>query len=136
MINFRNQTISDGLKRAYGRKIPGQNLKIFCVSNTMYWDKRKLQAEKALDYLNLSGIIELRRHCIGIVAESHLRGARNYINSDLPAFLGSLELWVQGGARDVSAERRQQFLRTVSAVQQKLKEVRRAGPCHEKYIFC
>jgi hypothetical protein len=89
----------------------------------MYWEMRNQPAQHALPFLNLSGIIGLRRHCIGIVAESHLRATTEYIRDEIPAFLGSVELWVQAGAGNATAERRQHILNTVSAVQEELNKV-------------
>ena len=88
----------------------------------MYSKERDKPAQKALPFLNLSGILELRRHCIGIVADSHLRATTEYIRDEIPAFLGSVELWVQAGSGDVNAERKQQILNAVSAIQRELGE--------------
>jgi len=99
-------------------------LQTFCVSNTLYWDHRTNPANVALPYLQLSGIINLRQHCIGIVAEDNLYATKTYVNNEVPAFLGSLQLWVNAGAGNASAERRQGILGKVSMIQRELDEVR------------
>lgn len=124
IVKSRNDKVSDDLRKEYGNHPIATTLKIFCVSNTMYRDNRRKPATAALPYLELSGIIELRRHCIGIVAESCLRATRGFIKEDIPAFLGSVELWIEAGSVNTSAERKQRILDAVSAIQEELDEVR------------
>lgn len=116
--------MSGDLKRRYKSYPGGNNLQIFCVSNTLYSQEREKPVERALPFLKLSGILELRRYCIGLVAESHLRATTQYIKDEIPALLGSIELWIQAGSGDVNAERKQQILDMVSVIQQELDEVR------------
>ncbi|KUL85849.1 hypothetical protein ZTR_07402 [Talaromyces verruculosus] len=120
IITFRNCKVSSELKNRY-RSYPGGNhLQTFCVSNTMYSQERERPAQRALPFLTLSGILELRGYCIGIVAESNLRATTEYFKDEIPALLGSIELWIQAGSGDVNAERKQQILDTVSGVQREL----------------
>jgi hypothetical protein len=86
----------------------------------MYSQERERPAQRALPFLTLSGIPELRRYCIGIVAESHLRATTAYIKDEIPALLGSIELWIQAGSGNVNAERKQQILDAVSVIQREL----------------
>jgi hypothetical protein len=65
----------------------------------------------------------LRRYCIGIVAESRLSATKRFIKDGIPAFLGSVELWIQAGSGNASAERKQEILDAVSDIHQKLDEV-------------
>ena len=124
IIKLRNDKVSDGLRKEYRNHTIATTLKTFCVSNKTYWDNREKPATAALPYLKLSGILELRRYCIGIVADSHLRATREFIKDEIPAFLGSVELWVEAGSGNASAERKQQILDAVSAIQRELDEVR------------
>jgi hypothetical protein len=124
IIKLRNDKVSDGLQEEYRNHTIATTLKTFCVSNKIYWDNREKPATAALPYLKLSGILELRRYCIGIVADSHLRATREFIKDEIPAFLGSVELWVEAGSGNASAERKQQILDAVSAIQRELDEVR------------
>lgn len=96
------------------------DLQIFCVSNTIYSQERDKPVQKSLPFLNLSGILELRRYCIGIVAESHLRASTEYIKDEIPALLGSVELWIQAGSVDINAERKRQITDAVSVIQSEL----------------
>jgi hypothetical protein len=124
IVKLRNEKVSDCLRKEYRNHPIATTLKIFCVSNKIYWDNREKPGTAALPYLKLSGILELRRYCIGIVAESHLRATREFIRDEIPAFLGSVELWVEAGSGNASAERKQQILDAVSAIQRELDEVR------------
>lgn len=123
IIKLRNDKVSNRLRGEYRNHPVATTLKIFCVSNKIYWENREKPAAVALPYLKLSGMLELRRYCIGIVAESHLRATREFIKDEIPAFLGSVELWVDAGSGNASAERKQQILDAVFAIQQELDEV-------------
>lgn len=124
IIKLRNEKVSNRLREQYRSHPFATALRTFCVSNKIYWDNREKSATAALPYLDLSGIVELRRYCIGIVAQSRLRATREYIKDEIPAFLGSVELWVEAGSGNGSAERKQQILNAVSAVQLELDKVR------------
>lgn len=124
IVKLRNDKVSDRLQEEYRNHPIATTLKTFCVSNKIYWDHRDKPATAALPYLKLSGILELRRYCVGIVAESHLRATREFIKDEIPALLGSVELWVEAGSGNASAERKQQILDAVSAIHRELDEVR------------
>lgn len=124
IITTRNRKVSNDIQRRNRDNITGEGLKTFCVSNVLYWEQRNKPVRESKPFLELSGILDLRRHCIGIVAESHLRATVEYIRDEIPALLGSIELWVQAGAGNASAERRQQILDVVSTVQSLMDEVR------------
>ncbi|KAF2178506.1 hypothetical protein K469DRAFT_695311 [Zopfia rhizophila CBS 207.26] len=78
IITIGNCKISDQLQRRYRNHPAGGSLKVFCVSNTTYWGKRDEHSGEALPFLHLSGILDLRRYCISIIAESHLRATKKY----------------------------------------------------------
>jgi hypothetical protein len=92
----------------------------------MYEDNRQAPAEEALPFLQLSGIPALRRHCIGIVADSHLQATVEYITNEVPAFVGSVELWLQAGSGTASVERKEKILSAVNAIQARLDKARRS----------
>ncbi|KAK2766946.1 hypothetical protein FQN54_006261 [Arachnomyces sp. PD_36] len=123
IMKLRNDKVTHGLQKEYGKRPNVTALQIFCVSNTMYRDNREKPATAALPYLKLSGILELRRHCIGIVAESRLRATRTFIREDIPALLGSVELWVEVGSGNASAERKQRVLDAVAEIQREVDEL-------------
>ncbi|ORY11257.1 hypothetical protein BCR34DRAFT_484487 [Clohesyomyces aquaticus] len=117
IMTVRNNKVRAALQSEYRDR---SNIKTFCVSNTIYDEYRPKPVETALPFLRLSGIIELRQHCISIVAESHRRATTEYITNEIPALLGSMELWVQAGSGNASAERKQQILESVTAVESEL----------------
>jgi hypothetical protein len=135
IITTRNRKVSSQLQRRYRNDLAlaGGNLRTFCVSNVIYWDKRTKRVDVARPFLELSGILDLRRYCIGIVAESHLRATVEYIRDEIPALLGSIELWVQAGSGNASAEVKQQILDAVSDVQRHMDEVRPTEQCLKVY---
>lgn len=99
--------------------MPDSNLKVFCVSNTDYWKHRR----DALDFLQLTGIIPVRKHCISMVAESQLRAATKYIKDSIPALLSDITLWVESGSGSVSAERKKLICETLNALEGRMKRV-------------
>jgi hypothetical protein len=70
----------------------------------MYRDHRRKPKAVAHPSLELSGILEVRKHCLSIVAESQLRATTEYLTNAIPAILGSVELWVESGSGSVEAE--------------------------------
>lgn len=98
-------------------------LRVFCISNKFYWDHRDLPKGDALPFLQLSGIIAVRRHCISIVADSQLRSATKYIRDSIPAILGDIALWVQSGSGTANAERNQVVRETLNALEARLRRV-------------
>jgi len=131
LISNRNTDVTKALENIYGEKLPGNELKVFCVDNIMYQDHRSNPKDEALPFLQLSGIFAVRKHCIAIVASSQLRNARKYINDDIPALLGDVELWVQSGAGTVDAERRAEIRETLNVLEARLKRVRQS-PRHSR----
>lgn len=96
---------------------------MFCVSNTDYWEHRDQPKDSALPLLELSGIIELRRHCVSLLEDDQLRIAMKYIRDDIPAILSEIALWVQSGAENVNAERKETVCETLDALEARLRRV-------------
>jgi hypothetical protein len=113
--------VEQSLRQTYRNHAAGARLNISCVSNTLYEDNRQAPAEDAQPFLQLSGIPALRR----IVADSHLQATVEYIKNEVPAFVGSVELWLQAGSGTASVERKEQILSAVDAIQTRLDEARR-----------
>ncbi|KAM3470795.1 hypothetical protein MY5147_006201 [Beauveria neobassiana] len=65
--------------------------------NTLYQKKRQAKMEIAQAYINLSGIIDLRRHCVSIVSANQHREASGFMKTDIPKLLAAIDLWVQSG---------------------------------------
>lgn len=82
--------MKEGVRQAYSSEIPNGKLDIFCVSNTVY---EKYCRKGIREYINASGIVELRNFCHGITAEAQLREAQHYLHSSLGSLLNSLGLW-------------------------------------------
>jgi hypothetical protein len=120
---MRNKVVTSQLRKEYDKCIPDRELHIFCVSNSEYWDHRDKSAQLALPYLRLSGILDLRRHCIGIVADSQLRVARIYLDNQLCELIGKVGLWVQSGAGTATAERKERVRQAVAEMEAVLKRV-------------
>lgn len=124
IIGLRNEKVSCGLREAYGSSPNATSPGVFCVSNKLYRDNRENPASIAFPFLELSGILELRRYCIGLVAQSRLQATQTFIKDHLPALIGSVELWTEAGFGNASAESKQRVLAVVISIQQKLEKVR------------
>jgi hypothetical protein len=88
IVQLRNSKVSQRLRKEYRNHPLAAALSIFCVSNKIYWDNREKPDTTALPYLEFSGIIDLRRYCIGVVAQSRLQATRKFIKDEIPALLG------------------------------------------------
>ncbi|KAI7770499.1 hypothetical protein LZL87_002870 [Fusarium oxysporum] len=120
LITNRNRIITESLNNTYaGRVTPSR---VFCVSNTIYWQNRTAKKSEAKRYLDLSGVLQVRKHCISIVANSQRRIATRYMKDQIPALLADIELWVQSGARTASEERREALCQTLDSVERRLRK--------------
>lgn len=126
LINTRNQEITRILEETYHNVIPRGQLNVFCVSNADYWEHRLMPKEAALPFLRLSGILDMRRHCISILANSQLRAATEYMKVRIPALLNDVQLWVQSGAGGIDAERRRAIQHNLDEVERELHQL--TGP--------
>lgn len=120
LINTRNQMVTESLRRTYQDQTTSRALKVFCVSNTEYWEFRQKPNEEALPVLRLSGILDVRKNCISITAESQLCAATEYMKNTIPALLGSIELWVQSGSGSASAERKRDIRNVLDRMRSEL----------------
>jgi hypothetical protein len=124
MITTRNALVGSKLHDLYGDKIRGGDLHVFCASNTLYWDKRDLRSrDKAVPFLELSGIVAIRRHCMALISESQLRVATKYLRDDIPNLLSNVELWVQTGAGTADAEEKRAVLEALGTFEDRLRRV-------------
>jgi hypothetical protein len=104
-------------------------LKVFCISNTLYWKERHKPASQYLPHLELSGIRDMRRHFIAKVADSQVRLAKAYMQNHIPDVVRDLGFWAEHGAGSLSAERRIAVQKTLSKIEEQLEEVR--APVHD-----
>jgi hypothetical protein len=104
--------------------IPGGNLHVFCASNTLYWENRDLKPPQvAATFLELSGIVTIRRHCMNLVAESQLRIATSYLRDDIPNLLSNVEVWVRTGAGTADAEKKRVIREALDQFEDQLRSV-------------
>lgn len=93
------------------------------MSNKIYREKRQLSGDVSLPFLQLSGILDLRRYCVSIVSANQHRVACTFMQKDVPKLLGDIELWLQSGADTLDAEQRQAATRTLSKLRTQLTKV-------------
>lgn len=117
VIGLRNTQVTDDLLEQYQDYRLTATSKIFCVSNKTYWEFRNRPIAIARPYLVTSGIIDLRRHCIEIVAQSRLVAITEFVRDRIPALLDSIELWVDAGSPSRTTEMRQKTMTMVAEVQ-------------------
>lgn len=123
LVETRNSTVTGQLVQHYQREISDGRLRVFCVSNKDYRENRAEPKDQALPFLQLSGILAVRKHCLSIVAESQLRIVTKYVRDDIPALLGDVELWVQSGAGTADAEQKRVVRETLNTLESRLQEV-------------
>ncbi|KAK7225431.1 hypothetical protein V2G26_013434 [Clonostachys chloroleuca] len=121
LVTTRNEFVTKKLSQKYEHRVDGL-LRIFCISNKLYNDKRNEPKDRSFPYLKLSGIIDLRKHCISIVAQAQRRVVVQFINDNIPALLSKIQLWVRSGARTADQERR---IATIAALDNIERELRR-----------
>lgn len=124
VTELRNAKVSKQLLEQYQDDGLAAKLKVFCVSNKTYRDYRNKPLTNARPYIATSGIVELRKHCIQIVAQSRLSAVKELIKDRVPALLDSVQLWVDAGSPSRTTETKQKTLAMVAEVQQALEEVR------------
>ncbi|KAI0003171.1 hypothetical protein F4779DRAFT_602144 [Xylariaceae sp. FL0662B] len=121
LIVNRNDIVESKLKTLYRDQVPGGRLKVFCISNSLYWDHRDAPKPRALPRLTLSGILAVREHCMAMVSDSQYLSASNYMNNDISVLLGEVELWVQSGSGSMDAERKQVVREALDTLESRLK---------------
>jgi len=123
LVDTRNQKIRSALQKKYNTEYSGVASDIFCVSKDYYWSRRFKSRVQCLPYLELSGIMELRKHCLSIVAKSQYRAAQDYMQNSVPALLNSLELWIQAGSGSLSAEKKQIIRNAMKSLSEQISAV-------------
>lgn len=96
---------------------------MFCTSSKLYWEGRDKSFDSALRYLQLSGILSLREHCMAMVSESQYRAAEKYMRDDVGTLLGELSLWLQAGLGSLSAERKENTRLALNTLEKELQQV-------------
>lgn len=122
-IETRNAYVVGRLRETYKDHTAADMVHIFCVSNTMYWEKRLDKKSVSQPFLELSGIIAIRKHCTAMVASSQLRTSSSFLDHDVPTLLSEIQLWVQSGSGGTSAEQKEAVRRALDSVEEKLNQV-------------
>lgn len=125
LITVRNEKVTGTLLRIDRYQPIVQH--VFCVSNAIYRDRR----DDIVEWLDLSGIISLRRHCLGLVAEHQLQDATNFMREIVPNLVSSLDLWVQSGSGRIAEETREQVRQASRTVERNLQKVSKPMPFFE-----
>ncbi|KAI1130430.1 hypothetical protein F5Y10DRAFT_289396 [Nemania abortiva] len=115
LMAIRAQRIGNQLQEKYG------NLAVFFVSKTIYWEARREPRDRAVPRLEVSGILAVRRHCMGMVSESQFALASRFLHSDVDALLGDIELWVRSGAESTTAERTRLVREALEMVERRMR---------------
>lgn len=122
-IEMRNAYVLRRLQETYQDYTEAETLHIFCVSNTMYWERRMDEKSVAEPFLNLSGIIAIRKHCTAMVAASQLRTSKNFLDNSVPSLLSDIDLWVQSGSGSTSAEQKEAVRNVLDKIEGQLQKV-------------
>ncbi|KAI0404069.1 hypothetical protein F4802DRAFT_568804 [Xylaria palmicola] len=122
MITTCNESVQSQLHAEYGHQFPDGTLRVFCVSNKIYWDNREAPKDAAMPHLVLSGILALRAHAMAMVWQSQFAAANQYMRGDVGLLLRELGLWVQTGQGSLSAERKELVRSTLATVERELRE--------------
>lgn len=117
LINRRNLNVSRELRRKY------DDIRVFCVSNTLYSEHRNSDPTQADRYLELTGIRELRRYCQLVPAEAQMRATTAFLEDEVPAMVGSIRQWALSGTDPVTAEKAAQLRRVSRDCQDALRRV-------------
>lgn len=96
LTTHRNLQVTKGLT---GRH---QNVKVFCVSNTLYSKYRFSRNVEEKAYVDLAGIGELRRYCQLVPSAALMRSVSEFLNHQVPALLVSLRQWALSGTDSVT----------------------------------
>jgi hypothetical protein len=129
ITELRNAQVSNHLLEQYQDNLLTAALRVFCVSNKTYRDYRNRPVANARPYLATSGIIQLRQHCIQIVAQSRLGAVTEFIKDRIPALLGSIQLWVDAGSPSRSTDMKRKTVMMVAEVERELEKVRSLSNC-------
>jgi hypothetical protein len=115
--------VTKSARRKYIHEAPGANIRVFCVGNDDYTKHRGKPRNDALRYLNLSGIIDLRRFCVSIVSESQHRSALLYMQDRIPDIVAHVDLWVQKHAEGEDSALRPAVRQILDTIQTRLQTV-------------
>ena len=124
LIGTRNATVTESIRQGYADRIPRDHqLQVFCIGNSHYWKHRHEPLDKARPQLELSGIVDVRRHCLSIVTECQYRAATSYVRNQVQELLRQVKLWVESGARSLEDEKRETIQRILNEAEMNIARV-------------
>ncbi|KAH6842290.1 hypothetical protein B0I37DRAFT_381596 [Chaetomium sp. MPI-CAGE-AT-0009] len=123
--DFEDMTVDEELQQAQllvQRERKRGDIENRRFDNTLYWEKRDSRPlGVTIPFLELSGIVTIRRHCMGLVSESQLRIATTYLRDDIPNLLSRIELWIQSGAGTANAEKKRAVQEALGQLEDELR---------------
>lgn len=125
LIKARNQFVKTGLQRAYAEKVEGKTLEVFCVSNKAY---EKHAKKGRVQFVEASGIPEVRRFCHTITAQAQLEESKNFLLSKLPSLLSSARLWMEKTLQEANDSTtpemiREELLESIEETESKIEDM-------------
>lgn len=117
LIRNRNQRVTARLRKH------GEDVRIFCISNTLYSRHRAGSSTLADDYLELSGIRQLRSYCQLVPAEARFCFIAAFLEHRAPAVLRSVKQWTLTGSDNVTAERVETLRQVLLDIEKVFREV-------------
>ncbi|KAL4884754.1 hypothetical protein BJY04DRAFT_181964 [Aspergillus karnatakaensis] len=96
------------------------DVKVFCVSSKLYVEYREGSKEQAREYVELSGIPELRQYCQSVPAEAQMRATSAFLKNKVPALVGSINQWILASSNSVTVERATTLRRVLDEAQTSL----------------
>jgi hypothetical protein len=90
LVQARNEHVKRNLQSVYSSEMNGRTLDVFCVSNKWY---EKYCPKGNAQFVEASGIPDLRRFCHTVTADAQLNEAKHFLRSRLSALLNTLDLW-------------------------------------------
>ncbi|KAJ5547669.1 hypothetical protein N7513_004903 [Penicillium frequentans] len=96
LTTHRNLQVTEGLVARH------PDVKVFCVSNTLYSQYRFSRHSEEEAYVDLAGIRELRRYCQLVPSAALMRATSEFLNHQVPALLLSLRQWALSGTDSVT----------------------------------
>ncbi|KAL4912376.1 hypothetical protein BDW62DRAFT_215060 [Aspergillus aurantiobrunneus] len=115
LIEARNELVVTSLSNQYSADV-----RVFCVSSNLYKHYRADDSEQSSEYIQLSGIPELRRYCQSVPADAQLRATSGFLRIRVPALLGSLNQWMLAGSNAVTIDRAATLRRVLDDAQRTL----------------
>ncbi|OAA60385.1 Dynamin, GTPase domain protein [Niveomyces insectorum RCEF 264] len=121
LVQDRNDRTKRDLDAQYRRELPEDGrLLTFCVSNKYYWDYANRPKEETRPVLHLSGIPELRKHCLSMAADGRFQQVKKYFRNEISALLGEVKMWAASGVESRDANQKQVILKTLETAESDL----------------